>query len=322
MLKTHTIKEVSRIINVPLGNIKKWEKELSEFLVIPRTKGGARYYTDSEIELLLEIKQMRSKNQKIELIRDFLTNKRIESDLDKTPVEIVTEQSLVTLAKEEAPILNVEGFFNAMETYKQTVIQEVKDEIRNVVRKEIVEEVKKEISKGTLQTVKCLSDSIYKSTEKTKTEIQDLSNTFCGASGLTRKKIESLADAISTASKGTAEDLSTLSYSIGIAAKGASKEISSIEKTILNISRGTSDQISTLSRQLTKTADDLTYNLDDTNNDIYELKEALAYERVSNLKSQEQLRDEILQREALFQNMLTAYRDAAPSKEKKWWQIW
>jgi DNA-binding transcriptional MerR regulator len=322
MLKTHTIKEVSRIINVPLGTIKKWEKELSEFLVIPRTKSGARYYTNSEIELLIEIKQMRSKNQKINLIRDYLTNKNIETEPIETSLEIVTEHIPGTSPLEEVRMMNVEGFFNAMENYKQTVIHEVKEEIRNIVRKEIVEEVKKEISKGTLQTVKCLTDSIYKSTENTKAEIQDLSNAVNEISEQTRKTVDTITDRITKASIMTAEDLSTLSYSIGISAKGASREISSLEKTILNISRGTSDQLSTLSKQLSRTADDLTHNLHDTYNDIYGLKEALAYERESNIKDREQLRDEILQREEEFQNMLTAYRDAAATKEKRWWQFW
>jgi DNA-binding transcriptional MerR regulator len=322
MLKTHNIKEVSRLINVPLGTIKKWEKELSEFLVIPRTKGGARYYTNSEIELLIEIKQMRSKNQKIDLIRDNLTIKSIESKPVETSVEIVTGHTTAPTPVEESPMMNVEVFFNAMETYKQNVIQEVKEEIRSVVRKEIVEEMKKEISKGTLQTVKCLTDSIYKSTEKTKAGIQDLSFAVNEVSEQTKITADTLADKITKASIMTSEDLSTLSYSIGIASKGASKEITSLEKTIINITRGTSDQISTLSRQLSRTADDLTHNLDDTNNDIYGLKEAIANERENNIRDREQLRDEILQREAEFQNMLTAYRDAAASKEKRWWQFW
>ncbi|WML44816.1 MerR family transcriptional regulator [Neobacillus sp. PS3-40] len=322
MLKTHTIKEVSKKINVPLGTIKKWENELSEFLKIPRTKGGARVYTNSEIELLLKMKPMRTKNQRIEMVRDFLNEQSLDIEPQETSIAILSEPDSPPSIVEEAPLMNVESFFNAMEIYKQNVIQEVKEEIRSVVRKEIVDEVKKEISKGSVQTMKYVSDAIYKSSENTKCEIQDLSNAVYKVEEQTRETADTLSDKIIEASKGTSEDLATLSNSIGLASKGTSKEIYTLEKTITNISRGTSDQIATLSRQLSNSADNLNHYLDETNNDIFGLTEALASDRANFNKGQEQLRAEILQRELAFQEMLANHRDAAVSKEKKWWQIW
>jgi DNA-binding transcriptional MerR regulator len=311
MLKTYTIKEAARKMNIPQGTIKKWEKELSEFLTIPRTKSGARFYTEQEIELLLEIKQMRSQNLKMGLIREYFNEKILVPEPEETAVSIVSEQRPIPPYNEESREMNMEKFFYAVDTYKQKAIQEVKEEIRNIVQKEIVEEVKKEISKGSLQTVKWLTDSIYKSTEKTMTEIQNLSNTVSKAT-----------EEMNQSSKETSKDLLTLSNRIGEASKDSHKDFSTLEKTVLNISRGTSNQIHTLSYQLSKKTDDLNQHLEMTNLDIAELKVELAHSRENNLKDRKQLQNEILQREAEFQNMLTSFREAASAKEKRWWQFW
>jgi DNA-binding transcriptional MerR regulator len=311
MLKTHTIKEVARKINIPQGTIKKWEKELCEFLIIPRTKSGARFYTEQEIELLLEIKQMRSQNLKMGLIREYLNEKILVPEPEETAVTIVSEQMPVPPFNGESREMNMEKFFHAVDTYKQKAIQEVKEEITSIVQKEIVEEVKKEISKGSLQTVKWLTDSIYKSTEKTMTEIQNLSNT-----------VGKVSEDINKSSIETTNDLLTLSNQIGEASKDTHKDFSTLEKTVLNISRGTSNQIHTLSYQLSKKTDDLNQHLEMTKLDIAELKEELAHAQENNLKDRKQLQNEILQREVEFQNMLTSFREAASAKEKRWWQFW
>jgi DNA-binding transcriptional MerR regulator len=311
MLKTHTIKEVARKINIPQGTIKKWEKELSEFLIIPRTKSGARFYTEQEIELLLEIKQLRSQNQKINLIREYFTEKKLGPKPDETAISIVTEPLPIPSYSEESQKMNMEKFFYAIDSYKQKAIQEVKEELTSIVKKEILVEVKKEISKGSLQTVKWLTDSIYKSTEKTMTEIQNLSNTVNKAS-----------EEINKSSIETSKDLFELSNRIGEASKETHKDFSTLEKALINITSGTSNQVHSLSYQLSKKADDLTQHLEMTNLDITELKEELAHARENNLKDRKQLQKEILQREAEFQNMLISFREAASSKEKRWWQFW
>ncbi len=58
----YTLKEVSKIINVSTSTLKQWEKDLSDLLVIPRSKQGARIYSDDEINKLLEIKNWDEKN--------------------------------------------------------------------------------------------------------------------------------------------------------------------------------------------------------------------------------------------------------------------
>ena len=57
-MRTYTLKEVSKKINVSPGIIRQWEKDLEGLLVIPRTKQGARFYSKNEINQLMEIQQL------------------------------------------------------------------------------------------------------------------------------------------------------------------------------------------------------------------------------------------------------------------------
>ena len=57
-MKTYNQQEVSKIINVPVKHIKRWEKNYSGVLMIPRTKQGTRVYSEIEISMLKKIKEL------------------------------------------------------------------------------------------------------------------------------------------------------------------------------------------------------------------------------------------------------------------------
>ncbi|MCM2532061.1 MerR family transcriptional regulator [Neobacillus pocheonensis] len=291
-MQPYAMKEAAKKIKVPPGTIRQWEKDLNGLLEIPRTKQGARIYTDLEINLLLEIKLMYANKLGIEVIKDWL-QKRLEPEREAIDEIPDTEPSFTILANEvsqiptdKAAIQNADQFFDAMDTYKENFLNEVKAEIRSVVRKEVLDEVKKEITKGTLLTVKSISDSIYKSTENTKAGIQELAGT------------------IEKSSEHTVDSLQYLS------------------NRITNVSLETSEEIFTLSQQLSETTEELAHYVDVTNNEIYSLTEAISKDREHLVKEREQYRHEISQREVAFQNMLSGFRDVAASKEKKWWKFW
>ncbi|WP_257984419.1 MerR family transcriptional regulator [Neobacillus cucumis] len=322
-MKTYTLKEVSKKINVSPGTLRKWEQDFEDLLDIPRTKQGARIYTDLEIELLLEIKQMADKKVSKEAIRhemqkmeepekgDFSDELLVTSEIsngDADPIElepsldnyykealftesefsleIVPEEAITPVPIEESTMKNTELFFEAMETYKNTFLSEVKDEIRSVVRKEVLEEVRKEISKGTFVTVKSISDSIYKSTENTKAEIQELS------------------ESVEKASEETADTLKQLA------------------NKVTHASLETSEEIFSLSKQLSETSEELSHYVDVTNNEISSLSEAITKDREFLMEERNLYRQEVSQRELAFQQMLTNFRDVAAAKEKKWWKFW
>lgn len=288
LMKTYTLKEAAKKINIKPGVVRQWEKDLEELLEIPRSKQGARIYTELEIDKLVEIKKMYENKLNMEEIKGMLHKKlHPESEL----VQELTEVSLEVLSEPSAPYtiqdaIDAHQFFEAMDTYKENFLSEVKNEIRNVVRKEVVEEVKKEINKGTYTTVKSLSDSIYKSSANTQAEIQDLSKTLEKASELSADSLQYLSN------------------------------------NIANVSIETSQEIYTLSKQLSETSEELSHYVDVTNNEISSLTEAMTKEREFFLEERNQYRQEITQREIAFQQMLNSYRDVAAAKDKKWWKFW
>jgi methyl-accepting chemotaxis protein len=198
----------------------------------------------------------------------------------------IVSESISPVPNKDVAIKNADQFFDAMDTYKQTFLNEVKDEIRSVLRKEVVEEVRKEISKGTFYTVKAISDSIYKSTANTKAELEELNEN------------------LEKANERTTESLKYLSNSI------------------TNVSIETSEEIFTLSKQLSESTEELAHYVDVTNTEISNLTEAIEKDREDLVKDLKQYRHEIKQRELAFQDMLSGFRDVAAAKEKKWWKFW
>lgn len=290
MMKAYTMKEVSKKINVSPGNIRRWEKDLNGILEIPRSKQGARIYTDSEINLLIELKEMFAKKMNKDLIQERV-RKKLNTEMKPSVAEVETTLEVITetisqIPVEESAIKKADHFFEAMDTYKETFLNEVKNEIRSVVRKEVLEEVKKEIKNGTLTTVRSLSDSIYKSTASTKDEIQEL------------------ATSLEQSSEQIAESLQYLSHSIA------------------NVSVETTEEIFTLSKQLSDTTEELSHYVDVTNNEISSLAEVISKERDFFIKERDQYRHEIRKREVAFQDMLSNFRNVAATKEKKWWKFW
>jgi len=291
MMKTYTLKEVSKKINVSPGILRQWESDFEDLLDIPRTKQGARIYTDLEIDLLLEIKGMADKKVSKEMIRQGMQKVEVPEQEETLPspelsLEIISEDEITPVAMEESVLKNSELFFEAMETYKRTFLNEVKNEIRSVVRKEVLEEVKKEISKGTYVTVKTISDSIYKSTATTKAEIEELTDTLEKASEVTADSLQYLANNITAAS------------------------------------HETSEEIYALSKQLSETSEELSHYVGLTNTEISSLADTFSKEREILLEERDQYLQEVTQREIAFQQMLTSFRDVAASKEKKWWKFW
>ncbi|MEH7075302.1 MerR family transcriptional regulator [Neobacillus drentensis] len=287
-MKTYTLKEAAKKINIKPGMLRQWENDFDEILEIPRSKQGARIYTDLEIDMLVEIKKMfENKLSKEDIIEVIQKRLHPESELVKEAAEV----SLEVISEPAPPItiqdaIDAHQFFEAMETYKQSFLSDVKNEIRNVVRKEVLEEVKKEINKGTYTTVKSISDSIYKSSANTQAEIQELSKTLEQTSELSADSLEYLSN------------------------------------NIANVSIETSQEIYSLSKQLSETSEELSHYVDVTNNEISSLTEAMSKEREFFIEERNQYRQEITQREIAFQQMLNSYRDVAAAKEKKWWKFW
>ncbi|CAM3758995.1 hypothetical protein GCM10009865_00590 [Aeromicrobium ponti] len=305
-MKAYTIKEVSKLLNVPPGTLRQWEKDLNGILLIPRSKQGARFYTEHEIALLEKVKQMRDKNLSKEMIRDLMQKHMdltSEAGSETSETFLAPVQQETGLHTDKHSAMDAEQFMALMENFKDSLITDFRNEIRNGIRKEVLEEVKKEISKGSLHTVKSLSDSIYKSGEKTKAEIEDLSTRVQQASEDTSEVVGTLSKRVAKSSKRTSDQIHQLTNKLAESSEASSEEFKTMIHYISSSAEVTSTEISSLIETL------------NTDREIY-------IETIN--KEREQYWHEVKQREEVFQDMIVSFRNAAAAQEqtKKWWEFW
>lgn len=177
-MKAYTIKEVSKLIDVPEGTIRQWEKDFPEVLIIPRDKQNARYFTDFEIETLKSIKTMRDKNLSKKMINDLL-QKKADSEGSNPPSMI--EPSVPALRQSEA-IETLRNVQKALETFpeiKELIVSEIKNDVRNEIKKELTDTVRNEIASSleqgnnaTSEQLKALSESLNSMEENYKKEVK------------------------------------------------------------------------------------------------------------------------------------------------------
>lgn len=141
-LKAYMIKEVSDMIQVPVGTLRQWESDFIGVIDIPRDSKGARYYTDFEIETLKRIKTMREKKLSKEVIRELLEQRNKEVDNEGMP--LMPQPSVPQMKQSEAveTLQSIKEMLNGFEDFKSALIEEIKAEIRQ----EVVNEVKREIT--------------------------------------------------------------------------------------------------------------------------------------------------------------------------------
>lgn len=307
-----SIKEVSKKMNIPVGTIRQWEKDLSGILSIPRGENNARFFTDKEIEILKKIKEMRKNNVSKEQIRDHLakelngiapgTNPSLT-----TEVAIRTEEIPGTSIVEKKPVneittmktqTNIEEFFAALEQYKLDLIQDIKDAVTSS-QAEVMDELKKEISSSSIHTIKQISKSIQRANEKRRGELEKVSNTVLRASEQTSKAFSSIADSLRADAKSNYE---RFSQQLTETTKNNAKENKNL---YLKVNRTVNDAKDSINKA----------------NDSLEEKQQILLEKINEIK---QNTEEIQQREIIFQEMLKSFREAAAAKpeKKKWWKIW
>ena len=305
-MKAYTIKEVSKMLNVPPGTLRQWEKDLNGLLLIPRSKQGARFYTDHEIALLDKVKQMRDKNLSKEMIRELMQKHMEyapETDSSSNENALAAVEQETAIHKEPDSVMDAEQFMALMENFKDSLLTDIRNEIRCGVRKEVLDEVKKEISKGSLHTVKSLSDSIYKSGEKTKAEIESLTAKIELTSEETSEAVGTLSKRVAKSSKRTSDQIHQLTNKLTESSEASSEEFKTMIHYISSSAEVTSTEISSLIETL------------NTDREIY-------IETIN--KEREQYWHEVKQREDVFQDMIVSFRNAAAAQEpeKKWWKFW
>lgn len=301
IVRAYSIKEVSKKINIPTGTIRQWEKDLNGLLVIPRTKQGARFFTENEIELLKKIKEMRAQNVSKDMIRSLL--QKHFSEVSEPPSESL-ETSLPAAPTAEqnevshTPELSIDDVYALMDSYKQELVKEIKQEI-SYNRQQILDEMKNELASSSLHSIKEISKSIQRSNGKRKGELQEISGAIVKASELSSESFETLADYVANTSEGTYERIAN---KIHESSKASTRENNAV---IRKVSR----------------------TLDESKKDFQMIAHSLEAKQESLLETMNELKqstEEIQHREDVFQGMLSSYREvaAAKAKKKSWWKLW
>lgn len=296
VVKAYSIKEVSKKVNIPTGTIRQWEKDLNGLLIIPRTKQGARFFTDHEISLLKKIKEMREQNVSKEMIRTLL--QRHFSEVSEPPSEAFETSLPAAQIETNATIPSpVEDFHMLINEYKKELVSEIKQEML-FSQQQIVEDLKKELASSSLHSIKEISKSIQRANDKRKAEIQDISGAIMNVSEQTSESFDILAEQVAKSSQDTYE---RISKKVVETTKSSNKENHASLKRIAR-------------------------NLNESKKDIERLVSSLEVNQNSLLDTMHELKqstEEIQHREEVFQGMLASYREAASAKAKKnWWKIW
>lgn len=165
-LKAYMIKEVSGMIEVPIGTLRQWENDFKGVIEIPRDSKGARYYTDFEIETLKHIKTMRDKKLSKDVIKELLEKRgKINGDSD---ISLVPQPPVPQMKQSEAveTLHSIKEMMAGFEELKSSLIKELKEEIRQEVRKDVIEKVRKEIASSSEGQQKLLQESTLATSEQ------------------------------------------------------------------------------------------------------------------------------------------------------------
>lgn len=134
-MKAYTVNEVSRILEVPAGTIRQWEKSLEGILHIPRDDRGSRYYTDFEINTLNNIKSMRDKGLSFDVIKDVLNK----------------SESVPSVPISSVPVMSQSEAIQTIQNL-QNVIQGMSERMESIIAESVRKEVSK-LSEGLIEGV-------------------------------------------------------------------------------------------------------------------------------------------------------------------------
>lgn len=317
IVRAYSINEVSEKLNIPTGTIRQWEKDLQGLLIIPRTKQGARFYTDNEIALLDKIKDMRNQNLHKGMIKSLLetylnqasepASESFETNLSLEPATIDTP----ALQGNEMVEIN-----KNIQDFKQELLSEIKKEIISS-KKEMIDEIKNELFTQSLHTVQEVSKSIQRSNDKRKGEVQFITDSIHQVSELTSEGFETLTDALAKSSQGTSERFETFTTSLVKASEGSFEKLSKQLKE-------SSKMTSTVNKH---SFENVTRSVDEVKESLTGMVQSLEKDQKQLIKTMKELKEsqfKIQEREEMFQQMVSGLREVAAAKNEKknWWKFW
>ncbi|MGP7815663.1 MerR family transcriptional regulator [Niallia sp. 01092] len=303
-MKSYSLFEVSKKLTTSRNTIKKWEKELEDVLLIPRRNNGSRYYTDKELSLLVEAKNLYANNRPKSEVKERLTmllHPKQEQPCLPSNEEVLHQQSPNKNAIDEGSAIaehNRNVFFSSLEKYKEDFLEEIKEEIQNCIQKDVLENIKQEIRISRSEVASSLSAAIEESNEKIKENMESLASTIHTSVNKSQSNFEELRGNICKLTANSKAERKTYS-----------KQWTS--------SHSSSKEIKSMIEQLSKSNEVINKSVEQLHQNDHYILETLQLER-------EQLHKEIREREQTFQNLVQSFRNTAAENEKKkqWWHFW
>lgn len=147
-MKSYTLREAAKKVEVAPRILKQWEKEFAQYITVPRTKQGARIYDDALLEQFTKIKQ-------------WFAEKKTKHDIIQYLQE---EQQNIGLERE---------VIDASHPLRPDSYH-IAEQLARTMKEEIVGELKKETTEAVQQAVaemKTYMGEIYENSASTKREI-------------------------------------------------------------------------------------------------------------------------------------------------------
>jgi DNA-binding transcriptional MerR regulator len=139
-MKSYTLAEFAKTMGVSPKMIKQWEKDFKTFISIPRTKQGARIYTEAEADFFQNIKALYEKKLKKYEIINYLKS-------HIPPIES-TQCNQEESAVEQMVVMNEE----MMEEHSGNEdFQETAPPVKEELQEELIEYVSNFIKEETIQ---------------------------------------------------------------------------------------------------------------------------------------------------------------------------
>lgn len=318
-MNIYSIHEASQKLTTSPKTLKQWENKFKEILVIPRTKNGARFYTDKELSLLLEVKNLfaekknttevkktlsmilQPKEEKVVQASEPVQMKSPEKDVSAfaNEIQIVHNDDLITKIDRDTEDNNqLQVLLSSLETYKQDFLHEVKQEIRNGIKQEVLETISTEIQAGKSET------------------IEKLSSAFADHQQSAKEDIENIAEMVHTSTQKTTGDYESIKTNIRKLSQISKAERKTYSKQWTAATTSTKE-IKSMMEHLSKSNSEINKTVEQLHKNDRMLMEAIQMER-------EQLAKDIKDREKNFQDLVHSFRQTAVAEppKKTWWKIW
>jgi MerR family transcriptional regulator, light-induced transcriptional regulator len=216
-MKSYTLAEFAKTMGVSPKMIKQWEKDFQTYISIPRTKQGARIYTEAEANFFQNIKSLYEKKLKKYEIMNYLKSQDTQIESTHVAQEESSAERMIVMNREMMDANSANKDFQDTTPHVKDELQEeleeydiVKEETSQVTEhlhplSDLKKSCMQKISDQNEATTRTLVHSIKQLKEETEHHAQSIQN-------FQDTNIEMLEELEETLQEEREHDLSTLEH--------------------------------------------------------------------------------------------------------------